>query len=81
MIEIKGYWHESKNLGPFIYSSVFLRVFHHFVGVEQIFSAMIGYIGVIMLPICMDFMSKRFQNTISKLIVAASHNIFTLFKS
>ena len=55
-----------------------MRVFHHFVGVEQIFRAMIG---VMMLSICMDFMSKRFQNTISKLMGAASHDIFTLFTS
>ena len=40
MIKIKGYGHESKNLGPFLtYSSVCLRVSHHFVGVEQIFRA------------------------------------------
>ena len=58
-----------------------MRVFHHFVGVEQIFRAMIGYVGVMMLSICMDFMSKRFQNTISKLIGAASHDIFTFFTS
>ena len=51
-----------------------MRVFHHFVGVEQIFRAKIGYVGV-------DFMSKRFQNTISKLMGAASHDIFTLFTS
>ena len=58
-----------------------MRLIHHFVGVEQIFRSMIGYVGVMMLSICMDFMSKGFQNTISKLMGAASHDIFTLFTS
>ena len=78
MIKIKGYVRESKILGP---SSVCLRVFHHFVGVEQIFWAMIGYIGVINVVYLYGFMSKRFPNTISKLIGAVSYNIFTLFTS
>ena len=54
----------------FMIKSIYHRVYH-FIGVEQIFSAMIGYVGVILLSICMDFMSKRSQNTISKLIRAA----------
>ena len=58
-----------------------MRIFHHFVGVEQIFRAMIGYVGVMMLSICKNFMSKRFQNTISKLMGDDSHDIFTLFSS